>query len=232
MTPGAGCILVVDDEPAIRRLLRTILQAHGYDIVEANSAANALMMQRDSCPDAIVLDLGLPDRDGLQVIADIRTRSAVPILVLSSRDDERGKVTALDAGADDYITKPFGAEELLARVRTALRHRLQQQGTHARYECEGLTVDLIRRTVSREGADLRLSPKEYTLLEQLVLHAGKVLTHKHLQNAAWPGETDMDIQYLRVYIRQLRSKIEQQPEQPTLLRTESGIGYRLKAQDL
>jgi two-component system KDP operon response regulator KdpE len=229
MTLGAGRILVVDDEPAIRRLLRTTLQAHSYDIVEANSAATALSMQREANPDAIILDLGLPDRDGLQVIADIRVTSAVPILILSSRDDERGKVAALDAGADDYITKPFGAEELLARIRTALRHRLQQQGNRPRYECDGLTVDLVRRLVSRDGTDLRLSPKEYALLEQLVLHAGKVLTHKHLQKFAWPGETDMDIQYLRIYIRQLRNKIEQTPEQPSLLMTEPGVGYRLKS---
>lgn len=228
MTLGTGRILVVDDEPAIRRLLRTTLQAHEYEIVEASSAATALDMQRQTHPDAIILDLGLPDRDGLQVIAEIRASSAVPILILSSRDDERGKVAALDAGADDYITKPFGAEELLARIRTALRHRLQQQGSRPRYECDGLVVDLVRRTVTREDADLRLSPKEYALLEQLVLHAGKVLTHKHLQKAAWPAEADMDIQYLRIYIRQLRGKIERTPEQPSLLITEPGVGYRLK----
>lgn len=228
MTLGTGRILVVDDEPAIRRLLRTTLQAHDYEIVEANSAATALSMQRESDPDAIILDLGLPDRDGLEVIAEIRALSAVPILILSSRDDERGKVAALDAGADDYITKPFGAEELLARIRTALRHRLQQQGSRPRYECDGLVVDLVRRIVTRDGVDLRLSPKEYALLEQLVLHSGKVLTHKHLQKAAWPADADMDIQYLRIYIRQLRAKIERTPEQPTLLVTEPGVGYRLK----
>lgn len=229
MTLGSGRILVVDDEPAIRRLLRTTLQAHDYEITEASSAATALSMQRESNPDAIILDLGLPDRDGLQVITEIRAVSAVPILILSSRDDERGKVAALDAGADDYITKPFGADELLARIRTALRHRLQQQGSRPRYECDGLSVDLVRRMVTRDGVDLRLSPKEYALLEQLVLHAGKVLTHKHLQKAAWPAEADMDIQYLRIYVRQLRSKIERTPEQPTLLMTEPGVGYRLKS---
>lgn len=229
MTLPAGRILVVDDEPAISRLLRTTLQAHDYEIVEAGSAAAAMSKLQEAQPDIIILDLGLPDRDGLQVISDIRETSAIPILILSSRDDERGKVAALDAGADDYITKPFGAEELLARIRTALRHRLQQQGNRPRYECDGLAVDLVRRLVTRDGVDLRLSPKEYALLEQLVLHAGKVLTHKHLQKAAWPDESDMDIQYLRIYIRQLRNKIEQAPEQPTLLLTEPGVGYRLKS---
>ena len=229
MSRGAGCILVVDDEPAIRRLLRTTPQAHDYSIVEAATAAAALAAQLEARPDAIILDLGLPDRDGLEVITEIRRSSPVPILILSSRDDERGKVAALDAGADDYITKPFGADELLARVRTALRHRLQQQGSRPRYECEGLSVDLVRRIVTRDGTELRLSPKEYALLEQLVLHAGKVLTHKHLQKAAWPADAEMDIQYLRIYIRQLRGKIERSPEQPTLLITEPGVGYRLKA---
>lgn len=228
MTLGTGRILVVDDEPAIRRLLRTTLQAHGYEIIEASTAAAALQIQREANPDTIILDLGLPDRDGLQVITEIRAGSPVPILILSSRDDERGKVAALDAGADDYITKPFGAEELLARIRTALRHRFQQQGNHPRYECDGLVVDLVRRTVMRDDAELRLSPKEYALLEQLVLHAGKVLTHKQLQKAAWPSEVDMDIQYLRIYIRQLRGKIEHTPDQPSLLITEPGVGYRLK----
>ena len=228
MSHGAGCILVVDDEPAIRRLLRTTLQAHDYDVAEAGTAAAALQQLRSASADAIVLDLGLPDRDGLQLITEIRGFSQTPILILSSRDDERGKVAALDAGADDYITKPFGAEELLARIRTALRHRIQQQGSQPRYECDGLTVDVVRRTVSRDGSELRLSPKEYALLEQLALHAGKVLTHRHLQKAAWPGEPDMDIQYLRIYIRQLRGKIERSPEQPTLLVTEPGVGYRLK----
>lgn len=229
MSRGAACILVVDDEPAIRRLLRTTLQAHEYMVIEATTAAAAIAAQVEAMPDAIVLDLGLPDRDGLEVVTDIRRKSSVPILILSSRDDERGKVAALDAGADDYITKPFGAEELLARVRTALRHRLQQQGSRPLYECEGLTVDLVRRMVTRDGAELRLSPKEYVLLEQFVLHAGKVLTHKHLMKAAWPAEAEIDIQYLRIYIRQLRGKIENFPEQPSLLQTEPGVGYRLKA---
>jgi two-component system KDP operon response regulator KdpE len=229
MSAQAGRILVVDDEPAIRRLLRTTLQAHDYEIFEAANAEIALKINAEAKPDVVILDLGLPDCDGLEFIVTIRTASPVPILILSSRDDERGKVAALDAGADDYITKPFGAEELLARIRTALRHRFQQQGSRPLYQCEGLTVDLVRRIVTRDGAELRLSPKEYALLEQLVLHAGKVLTHKHLQKAAWASEPDMDVQYLRIYIRQLRSKIERTPEQPALLLTEPGVGYRLKA---
>lgn len=228
MNLATGRILVVDDEPAIRRLLRTTLQAHNYEIIEANTAAMAMAQLQESPPDVVILDLGLPDRDGLQVISDIRQSSQIPILILSSRDDERGKVAALDAGADDYITKPFSAEELLARIRTALRHRLHQQGNRSVYECDGLAVDLVRRIVTRDGVELRFSPKEYALLEQLVLHAGKVLTHKHLQKSTWPGAVDMDIQYLRIYIRQLRNKIERTPEQPTLLLTEPGVGYRLK----
>ncbi|MGH8462361.1 MAG: response regulator [Stenotrophobium sp.] len=229
MSRDAGRILVVEDERAIRRLLRTTLEVQDYEVLEASSAAEALAFMRTQPPDLVLLDLGLPDMDGQELIQQIRALSAVPIIVVSSRDGERGKVEALDAGADDYISKPFGSDELMARIRTALRHRLQQQGARPLYECDGLTVDLVRRIVSRDGVELRLSPKEYALLEQLVLHAGKVLTHKHLQKAAWPADAEMDVQYLRIYIRQLRAKIERRPEQPSLLLTESGVGYRLKA---
>lgn len=228
MNLHAGRILVIDDEPAIRRLLRTTLQVHNYEIFEASDAVTALARCQEVNPETIILDLGLPDRDGFDLIADIRKFSPVPILILSSRDDERGKVAALDAGADDYITKPFGAEELLARIRTAMRHRVQQQGAQPVFTSGTLSVDLVRRRISLAGAEIKLSPKEYEILQQLVIHAGKVLTHKHLMHAVWGSEPNMDVQYLRIYIRQLRQKLEVDPQQPTLILTEPGVGYRLQ----
>jgi two-component system KDP operon response regulator KdpE len=229
MSLDAGCILVVDDEPPIRRLLRTTLAVHRYEVQEAANAAQAIEAVRTGKPDVVILDLGLPDRDGLEVIAEIRALSPVPILVLSSRDDERGKVAALDAGADDYVTKPFGAEELMARIRAALRHRVQEQGAPPVFVSGALSVDLVRRIVMLKGQELKLSPKEYEILSQLVMHAGKVLTHKHLLRQVWGSELTADVQYLRVYMRQLRQKLEADPEQPKLLVTEPGVGYRLKA---
>lgn len=228
MTLDAGRILIVDDEPAIRRLLRTTLQAQSYDVLEAGSAAQALTQCREQKPDAVILDLGLPDRDGLLVIADIRAFSPVPILVVSSREDERGKVAALDAGGDDYVTKPFGTEELMARIRAALRHRLQQQGARAVFVSGALSVDLVHRHVRLRSEDVKLSPKEYEILQQLVLHAGKVLTHKHLLTQVWGSELTADVQYLRVYVRQLRQKLEDDADRPELIVTEPGVGYRLK----
>ncbi len=223
-------ILVIDDEPAIRRLLRTTLGANGYEVLEAADAASALASLRSDAPDALILDLGLPDRDGLDLLRELRAGTAVPVLILSSRDDERGKVAALDAGADDYVTKPFGAEELLARVRAALRHRLQQQGVPPAFESGALRVDLVRRLVTLRGAEVKLSPKEYEILEQLVRHAGKVLTHKHLLEKIWGSAATTDVQYLRVYIRQLRQKLEDDANQPRLILTESGVGYRLRSE--
>lgn len=228
MNLHAGRILVIDDEPAIRRLLRTTLQVHNYEIFESSNAVAALARCQEVNPETIILDLGLPDRDGLDLITDIRKFSQVPILILSSRDDERGKVAALDAGADDYITKPFGAEELLARIRTAMRHRVQQQGVQPVFTSGALSVDLVRRRISLAGVEIKLSPKEYEILQQLVIHAGKVLTHKHLMHAVWGSEPNMDVQYLRIYIRQLRQKLEVDPQQPTLILTEPGVGYRLQ----
>ncbi len=224
----AGTILVVDDEVPIRRLLRTTLQAQRFAVVEAATAAQAIAAAQEHQPDLFLLDLGLPDRDGLEVLAELRGSSALPIIVLTSRDGERSKVDALDGGADDYVTKPFGAEELMARIRTALRHRLQQQGARPVFRSGRLSVDLVRRIVLLDEAELHLSPKEYEILQQLVLHAGKVLTHKHLLRAVWGSELESDVQYLRVYIRQLRSKIEIDPAQPGLILTEAGVGYRLR----
>jgi two-component system KDP operon response regulator KdpE len=228
MNASPVTVLVVDDEPPIRRLLRTSLTAQGYRIVEAADAATALSEIRNHEPDIVILDLGLPDADGLSVIETVRQGSAVPIIVLSSRGDERGKVEALDLGADDYLTKPFGMAELVARIRAALRHRLQVEGAEPVFQSGDLSVDLVRRIVRVNDAEVKLSPKEYDILQQLVRHAGKVLTHKHLLREVWGPATE-DVQYLRIYIRQLRQKLEADPERPRLILTDAGVGYRLTA---
>jgi two-component system, OmpR family, KDP operon response regulator KdpE len=220
-------ILVVDDEPPIRKLLRMGLSTQGYEILEApNGKASLDLLGRN--PDLIILDLGLPDIQGLELLRMIRARNEdVPIVVLSSRGDEVGKVQALDLGADDYITKPFGMDELLARMRAALRHQLQVQGERPIFRTGDLSVDLVRRIVKVANKEVKLSPKEYELLRVLVQHAGKVLTHKFLLGELWDDLTDA--QYLRVYVRQLRQKIEADPERPQYVLTETGIGYRLRA---
>jgi two-component system KDP operon response regulator KdpE len=228
MSSNAVTVLVVDDEPPIRRLLRTSLAPQGYEVIEAETAAAALAEIRRREPDVVLLDLGLPDQDGLEVIRTIRSGSALPIIVLSSRGDERGKVAAFELGADDYVTKPFGMAELVARIRAALRHRLQEQGEQPVFETGDLAVDLVRRIVRVKGEEVKLSPKEYDILRELVMHAGKVLTHKHLLREVW-GPAASDVQYLRIYIRQLRHKIEAAPDQPKLILTEPGVGYRLQA---
>jgi two-component system, OmpR family, KDP operon response regulator KdpE len=223
-------VLVVDDEPAIRRFLRTSLGAQGYQVLEAENAKAALEAFRRNPPDVLVLDLGLPDRDGFEVIRELRAAgSAAPIVVLSSRADEAGKVQALDLGADDYVTKPFSVEELLARLRAALRHRLQQQGERPIFRKGDLAVDLVRRIVTLRDAEVKLSPREYDLLRLLVAHSGKVLTHKFILREVWGSETD--VQYLRIYIRALRQKLEADPERPQLILTEQGVGYRLRGPD-
>jgi two-component system KDP operon response regulator KdpE len=221
-------ILIVDDEPAIRRLLRTSLGGQGFGVVEAGSGAEALQQIEREKPDLLILDLGLPDVSGIEVIRSVRVRSALPIIVLSVRDDERGKVEALDLGADDYVTKPFGTEELVARIRTALRHRFQAQGAAPLFVLGELAVDLVRRVVKRAGAEVHLSPKEYELLAELVANAGKVLTHRHILMKVWgPAHTE-DAQYLRVFIRNLRHKLEPDPARPQYILTEPGVGYRLR----
>ena len=225
---SATHILVVDDEPQIRRFLRTSLTAQGYQVSEAVNAAEAVTRatKEKEKPDLVVLDLGLPDGDGFSVIEKLRATSQIPIVVLSVRSDEQGKVRALDLGADDYVTKPFGMEELIARIRAALRHRLQVQGETPVFRAGKLTVDLVRRIVSVGGAEVKLSAKEYDLLRLLVAHAGKVLTHGFLLREVWgPAHTE-DVQYLRVLIGQLRQKIEDNPAEPSRLLTEPGIGYR------
>jgi two-component system KDP operon response regulator KdpE len=223
-------VLVIDDEPPIRKLLRVGLSAHGYQIMEASSGKMALELLGEQRPDLIVLDLGLPDMQGHELLRTMRARNdSVPIVVLSSRDDEAGKVQALDSGADDYVTKPFGMDELLARMRAALRHQLQTHGERPIFRVGDLSVDLVRRIVKVGDREVKLSPKEYELLRMLVQHAGKVLTHKFLLSQLWSDLTDA--QYLRVYVRQLRQKIEADPERPHYILTETGIGYRLRAPD-
>jgi len=229
MTSPALKVLVIDDEPPIRKLLRMGLQTQGYTTIEAPDGRTALEKLSEE-PDIVILDLGLPDMDGLDLLGKLRARKEnVPIVVLSSRGDEAGKVKALDLGADDYVTKPFGTEELLARMRAALRHQLQVHGERPVFRVGDLSVDLVRRIVKVRDQEVKLSPKEYELLRLLVQHAGKVLTHRFLLGELWDDLTDA--QYLRVYVRQLRQKIEDDAERPKYILTETGIGYRLRAPD-
>jgi two-component system KDP operon response regulator KdpE len=222
-------VLAVDDEPPICKLLRLGLRAQGYEVLEAANAKTALEMLAQ-VPDIVILDLGLPDMHGFDLLKRMRAeREALPIIVLSSRDDEAGKVEALDLGADDYVAKPFGMEELGARMRAALRHKLQVNGERAIFRVEDLAVDLVRRIVKIGDKEVKLSPKEYDLLRLFIQHAGKVLTHKFLLNHIWNG--DADAQNLRVYVRQLRQKIETEPERPRYVLTETGVGYRFRAPD-
>ncbi|WP_425906592.1 response regulator [Nitrobacter sp. TKz-YC02] len=229
MNAPASKVLIIDDEPPIRKLLRMGLTTQGYQIIEASNGKIALDLLKEE-PDLIILDLGLPDIQGHELLRMIRARKeSVPIVVLSSRGDEAGKVQALDYGADDYVTKPFGMEELLARMRAALRHQLQAQGERPIFKVGDLSVDLVRRIVKMDEKEAKLSPKEYDLLRVLVQHAGKVLTHKFLLGELWDSMTDA--QYLRVYVRQLRQKIEKDPERPQYILTETGVGYRLRSPD-
>ncbi len=229
MAEGAA-ILVIDDEPQIRRYLRVSLEAHDFRILEADSAREGLRIAALSKPDLIILDLGLPDMDGQAVIARLREWSSIPVIVLSVRADEADKIAALDAGADDYVTKPFGTGELLARIRAALRHMVGATSGQPVFATGGLRVDLEKRLVSLHGAAVKLSPKEYDLLRLLVQHAGKVLTHQFILRQVWGQAHEHDVQYLRVFARQLRQKIEADPAQPQLLLTEPGVGYRLSAE--
>ena len=224
-------VLIVDDEPAIRRFLKSSLLAEGFVVEQAETAASALLALRQVKPDVVILDLGLPDKDGLEVIREVRTQSAVPIIVLSVRNDEAGKVAALDHGADDYITKPFGVDELLARLRAALRHRLQAQGHGPVFQTGNLRIDFLQRSVKLRDQELRLSRREYDLLRFMAEHAGKVITHQQLLTAVWGEAHRNDVEYLRVYVRQLRQKLEDDPQQPLYLQTEPGVGYRLRLID-
>jgi two-component system, OmpR family, KDP operon response regulator KdpE len=229
MSAAPHKVLIVDDEPPIRKLLRMGLNTQGYEILEAPNGKAALKLVEQK-PDLIILDLGLPDIEGHELLRMIRGRNeGVPIVVLSSRGDEAGKVLALDLGADDYVTKPFGMNELLARIRMALRHQLQVHGERPIFRTGDLSVDLVRRIVKVADREVKLSPKEYELLRVLVQHASKVLTHKFLIGELW--DENVDAQYLRVYVGQLRRKIEADPERPQYILTETGIGYRLRTSD-
>lgn len=226
MTNTAVRILIVDDEPPIRKLLRVGLATQDYAVSEAMNAKVATEMVKSEKPDLVVLDLGLPDMAGHDLLAKWRGEGLdLPIVILSSRTDEAGIVKALELGADDYITKPFGMNELVARIRVALRHRLQAHGEKPVFQVGELSVDLVKRIVKVAGQEVKLSPKEYDILRILVQHAGRVLTHRYLLEHVWDGLTD--VQYLRVYVRQLRQKIERTPDQPQYILTETGVGYRL-----
>lgn len=224
-------ILVVDDEPQIQRFLKPSLSAAGYEVVEAATGAEALKAVATQAPDLVILDLGLPDMDGKEVIASLRGWSDIPIVILSARDRESEKIAALDLGADDYIEKPFGIGELTARIRTALRHQGRKDAIPAIMEIDGLTIDPVKRLVSRGGEMVHLTPKEYDLLLLLARHAGRVVTHRTLLTSVWGPAHGDDLHYLRVFIGQLRQKIERDPTQPRIVRTEPGVGYRMVEQE-
>lgn len=223
-------ILIVDDEPQILRFLRASLPAHGYECVEASTGTEAIKSFAKERPDALILDLGLPDQDGFAVIQAIRVNALTPIIVLSARSDVEGKVRALELGADDYVTKPFDMAELLARLKAALRHGLQAVGEAPIFRSGPLAVDLVNRRVTLDDNEVHLSPKEYNLLRFLVGHAGKVVTHQQLLKEVWGPAHLEDVQYLRVLMRQLRQKIEPDNAVARLLITEPGVGYRLFVQ--
>ncbi len=226
MSANRPRILVIDDEPQIHRFLQPALEAAGYEPVRADTAAEGLKEIARKAPDAVVLDLGLPDFDGKEALTRARAFYDGPIIVLSARDKETEKIDTLDLGADDYVEKPFGVGELLARLRVALRHRLRQKGADPIVTAGDLTIDLIKRLVTRSGVAIRLSPKEYDLLAQLVEGGGKVCTHRQLLTAVWGPAHVEDVQYLRVIVAQLRQKIEPDPAAPALIVTEPGVGYR------
>jgi two-component system, OmpR family, KDP operon response regulator KdpE len=226
MSHVLGKVLVVDDEPSIQKLLRTGLGTQGYRIIEASDGKTALERLGEE-PDLIILDLGLPDMSGQELLQRIRALDqCVSIVVLSGRSDEAGKVRALDSGADDYLTKPFGMGELLARMRAALRHQMQINSGSPIFRTGHLSADFVRRVIKLGDNEIKLTPKEYELLRLLAQHAGKVLTHRFLLEQLWNCATNA--QYLRVYVRQLRQKIEMDPQRPQYLVTETGIGYRLR----
>jgi two-component system KDP operon response regulator KdpE len=223
---------IIEDDPQIRRFLRTGLEAHGFEIHETEAGKSGLTMAGTRKPDLLILDLGLPDMDGIDVVKALREWTSIPVIILSARDLESEKVEALDAGADDYLTKPFGVDELLARIRVALRHaaRVGETDGEQVYTSHGLKVDLGTRSVSRDSQEVHLTPIEYRLLTILVRHAGKVLTHRQLLTQVWGPSYVEHSHYLRIYMGALRHKLERDPAQPQLLLTEAGVGYRLRAE--
>ena len=223
-------VLVVDDEPQIRRALRTSLEAHGYEVAVVGTGEEGVLAAAEQSPELVLLDLGLPDLDGTEVIRRIRGFSEVPVIVLSVRDGQHDKVAALDAGADDFVTKPFGMEELLARLRAALRRAQPEEPSMPVMSYEGLEVDIPRRLVSRDGAAIHLTPTEYALLEALVTNQGKLLTHQWLLRKVWGQGYGTETTYLRTYVRALRKKLGDDAQAPALIITEPGVGYRWVAE--
>jgi two-component system, OmpR family, KDP operon response regulator KdpE len=220
-------VLVVDDDPAIQRMLKLTLEANSHKVLAVSTAAGALSGIAADAPDIVLLDLDLPDGNGKDVIRRVREWSDTPIIVLSAQDREAEKIEALDLGADDFVSKPFGVGELMARMRAALRSRMQKRAETPAFKAGALKLDLVRRQVSRHGQKVKLTPREYELLSFLAQHAGKVLTHRQILTAVWGQEHEEDIQYLRVYIGRLRQKVEDQPEDPRIIITEPGVGYRI-----
>lgn len=220
-------VLIVEDEPPMQRFLSTLLRAHGHRVLRAESGAEGIREAATRNPDVVLLDLGLPDMDGLDVVERLREWTRVPVIVLSARQQDHDKVTALDRGADDYLTKPFSAEELMARVRVALRHaRLRADSGPSVIEVSGVRIDLSARTVHRDGAAVDLTKTEYDVLAELARHAGRCLTHAHILRAVWGPHCQTRAHYVRVQVRSLRVKLEKQPSSPSLILTETGVGYR------
>lgn len=222
-------VLIVDDELHIRRLIHAALARADYAIVEAESAREALELLRGERPDIVLLDLGLPDRDGLELVPLVKQQSDTTLIVVSARDATDQKVAALDLGADDYLTKPFDTDELLARVRVALRNRMTRDGGMLAVTAGDVTIDLIARTVVKAGREVHLTPKEYAVLAQLARHPGRVITHKQIMAEVWPHEVEHHVEYLRVLVRTLRQKLASDPQQPQIISNELGIGYRLRS---
>jgi two-component system KDP operon response regulator KdpE len=228
MSTAGPHILIIEDEPEIRRFLRVSLSGRDYRLTEAETAAQGLLAATSQPPDLVILDLGLPDMDGLDIIRRLREWSRVPIVVLSARGQEKDKIEALDAGADDYLTKPFSLGELLARMRVALRNASRAVGAEESvFTVRHLSVDLAARRVTRDGAEIHLTPTEYRLLTTLIRYAGKVVTHRQLLREVWGPDSSYETHYLRVYMGQLRQKIEADPARPECLLTEPGVGYRI-----
>ncbi|MFD1105023.1 response regulator [Sphingobium olei] len=222
-------VLIVDDEPQIRKLIHAALTRADYATVEAGTAREAMDRLAEERPDICLLDLGLPDRDGLELVPLIKQKSGTTLIVVSARDTTDQKVAALDLGADDYLTKPFDTDELLARVRVALRNRTTRDGGSATVRAGDVEIDLLTRMIRRSGAEVHLTPKEYGVLAQLARYPGRVITHRQIMTEVWPNEHDHHIEYLRVLVRTLRQKLEADPQQPRIITNELGIGYRLRS---
>lgn len=223
---SAASVLVIDDEPAIRRLLRTTLEGAGYRVHDAATAADGVR-ELARAPELVLLDLGLPDRNGLELLPVIARRGTSSVLVVSARDATEEKVTALDLGAADYVTKPFDTDELLARVRVALRHRVTGEGGRATVTAGDVSIDLVQRRVTRAGDEVHLTPKEYGVLAELARYPGRAITHRQLLRTVWPNDRDGHVEYLRVVVRNMRGKLEADPASPTLIVNDPGVGYRL-----